>query len=127
MSDKAVEAAASILYQKIEQEHRKHSTASKHAQLQKKNSTGSNQLQKKVSSCSMQHPVLQKQCSCEEVKAQIEAGKKSSVIMTGEHRCDKLRSRRAAVAEKNETERILTKESVKVLAKNTSMGSINRN
>ena len=121
MSDEAVEAAASALYQKVEKEHRKHSTTVK---PQKKYSTGSRQAQKKISSTGRQHPVLQEQCNCDHIKAEIEASKKSSMMVKNEIGDDKRFKRREAVAEKNETERILTKETLKVLSKKSSVGSM---
>ena len=119
MSDKAVETAASILHQKVEKEHRKHSTSSKQPQTQKKIVTGSRLLQKTNNSNGKQYPIFQEECTCNDVKAEIEAGKKSSMMVIDQDGSDKRLRRRSAIAEKNETERILTKEIVKVLTKST--------
>ena len=65
----------------------------------------------------------EEQCSCEQVKAAIEAGKTSSllVIATENNPDVGLSKRREAIAERNDTERFLTKETVKVLTKNTAL------
>ena len=57
------------------------------------------------------------------MKAAIEAGKTSSLLMIAtENNPDVgLSKRREAIAERNDTERFLTKETVKVLTKNTAL------
>ena len=57
-------------------------------------------------------------CKCDEMKSQIEGGSKSPLLSTPSNR--KL-IRREGVAEQNETERLLTKEAVKVMAKTVNM------
>ena len=66
------------------------------------------------------------ECSCDELKAEIEAGKKSSVMRVADDGSKGLLRRREAIAEKNDTERILTKETVKVLTKNSIVESFTK-
>ena len=123
MSGDAVETAASILTQKVDKEHRKHNSSTKQFQDQKRQSQGSRQSIKRTSSYIRRQQMVEEECSCEEVKAEIEAGKTSSVMRVTEDRSDGLLRRREAIAERNDTERILTKETVKVLTKSSNVES----
>ena len=115
MSDDAVETAASIVTQKIDKEHKRHSLK-KTSQQTRSGSTkrhGSTKLQQQLS----------EQCDCSHLKIELEEGMKSPMIE--KRTSGTINDRRQAIAEKNETERILTKETVKVMAKNSGFQTFN--
>ena len=99
--DSAIEAAAEQINKKEEKKHKKH-----------------------CNTCSKNHS-KHETCNCDDVKLQIEEGKDSKVMKSPQvnRKCE----RREGVAEKNETERKLVTETLRVIVRNTNMGDYNFN
>ena len=120
MSGNAVETAASILTQKIDKEHQK----CNHVKQQQNQKKQNHVPQSTKNTSYNRRQVLDEQCVCDKVKADIEAEGTSSVVkLITDDRSDGLLRKREAIAERNDTERILAKESVKVLTRNTILES----
>lgn len=64
-------------------------------------------------------------CNCDDVKLQVEEGKASKVLKSPV--MNRKAERREGVAEKNETERKLVKETVKVIVKSSHIDDYNFN
>ena len=62
-------------------------------------------------------------CSCNEMQLELQEGKESKVIKSP--RMNRRSVRREAVAEKNETERKLVKETIKVVLKGSNIDEYN--
>ena len=104
--DEAVEMAAHHLQRKEEKQHKKHNNNHDHHHQQQKATTNDEQ-----------------QCDCIGVKLKVEQGKDSTIIKSP--MANRKWDRRQGVAEKNDTERKLVKECVKVMTRTTNLNDFN--
>ena len=111
MADCAVEIAASTIKKKLETHHKKH-CKSRNSRENNNNNNNNDYSQLK-----------DEECTCGQVRLNVEEGKTSTVILSPI--IDRKADRREGVSEKNNTERKLVKEAVKVVVRSANMKDFN--
>ena len=108
MIEEAIESAARHIKKKETKQHKKHVAGESHNHSKLHRGGGYGKLE---------------QCSCEIVSKEVEEGKRSKVLKSSI--IDRTLERRKGVAEHNDTERKLVKESVEVMVKTQNMKDYN--
>ena len=123
--DEAIEIAADHLQRKETKHHRKQNhfiEQQQQQQGQKKQQKDQQQQQQQHQTTSNHKKSYEENC-CVGIKLEVEEGKTSPIIKSP--MANRKLDRREGVAEKNNTERKLVKESVKVMARTTNLNDFN--
>ena len=115
-----IEIAASSLKKKLEKHHKKHCI---HEHSKYSNNNNNNNNNSKNSNNKNYSQLRDDECTCGEARENVDQGKTSTVFLSPI--INRKFDRREGVSEKNNVERKLVKEAIKVVARSTNMDDLN--